>query len=146
MAKKKLQIMISILTLFCMSFGMLNITGFAETDHSHNEISCEACGGEGSVTCEACNGAGKTGCNGSFEIDSENTTATCFESGSVAYKCAVCGASYTESNAFLHHEPTEVTVKTPATCTEKGEEECYDNSVDIVDNSAGNQLIPARGH
>lgn len=60
MAKKKLQRMISILTLFCMSFGMLNITGFAETDHSHNEISCEACGGEGYATCEACNGADAT--------------------------------------------------------------------------------------
>ena len=82
------------------------------------------------------------GCDGSFEIDSENTTATCFESGSVAYKCAVCGASYTESNAFLHHEPTEVTVKTPATCTEKGEEECY---CEICDGTYTRSIL-ALGH
>ena len=176
MAKKKLQRMISLVTLFCMTFGMFNITGFAETDHSHNEISCEACtglgtvqcsvcsgtgtvsddtedgtaeeitcsacGGEGSVTCEACGGTGKTECTGTFEIDPENTTATCFESGSVAYKCAVCGASYTERSTFLEHEPTEVTVKTPATCTEKGEEECY---CEICDGTYTRSIL-ALGH
>ena len=175
MANKKLQRMISLVALFCMTFGMFNITGFAEADHSHNEISCEVCtsgkvecsvcggtgtvsddtgdgtaeeitcsecGGERSVTCEACNGTGKTGCDGSFEIDPGKTTATCFESGSVAYKCAVCGASYTESNTFLEHDPTEVTVKTPATCTEKGEEECYCAICGV----RYTRSIPALGH
>ena len=176
MAKKKLQRMISLVTLFCMTFGMFNITGFAETDHSHNEISCEACGGSGtvqcsvcggtgnvsddtgdgtaeeitcsacggerSVTCEACGGDGQVTCTGTFEIDPGKTTATCFESGSVAYKCAVCGASYTERNTFLEHEPTEVTVTTPATCTEKGEEECY---CAICDGTY-TRPIPSLGH
>lgn len=175
MAKKKLQRMISLVTLFCMTFGMFNITGFAETDHSHNEISCEvctsgkvkcsvcggtgtvsddtedgtaeeitcsACDGERSVTCEACGGTGTTECTGTFEIDPENTTATCYHSGTVAYKCSVCGASYTESNTFLEHDPTEVTVKTPATCTEKGEEECY---CEICDGTYP-RSIPALGH
>ena len=194
MAKKKLQRMISLVTLFCMTFGMFNITGFAEADHSHNEISCEvctsgkvecsvcggtgiitpsspegsgddtnaegtaptnvedgtegeqrlcdACDGTGDATCEACGGTGKTECTGTFEIDPENTTATCYHSGTVAYKCAVCSASYTESNTFLEHDPTEVTVKTPATCTEKGEEECY---CEICDETYL-RPIPALGH
>ncbi len=175
MAKKKLQRMISLVTLFCMTFGMFNITGFAEADHSHNEISCEvctsgkvecsvcggtgtvsddtedgtaeeitcdACDGTGDATCEACGGTGKTECTGTFEIDPENTTATCYHSGTVAYKCSVCGASYTESNTFLEHDPTEVTVKTPATCTEKGEEECY---CEICDETYL-RPIPALGH
>ena len=194
MAKKKLQRMISLVTLFCMTFGMFNITGFAEADHSHNEISCEvctsgkvecsvcggtgfvtpsspegsgddtnaegtaptnvedgtegeqrlcdACDGTGDATCEACGGTGKTECTGTFEIDPENTTATCYHSGTVAYKCSVCGASYTESNTFLEHDPTEVTVKTPATCTEKGEEECY---CEICDGTY-TRPIPALGH
>ncbi len=187
--------MISLITLFCMSFVMFNITGFAETNHSHNEISCEVCTGSGKVecsvcggtgiitpsspegsgddtnaegtaptnvedgtegeqrlcdacdgtgdaTCEACGGTGKTECTGTFEIDPENTTATCYHSGTVAYKCSVCGASYTESNTFLEHDPTEVTVKTPATCTEKGEEECY---CEICDETYL-RSIPALGH
>ena len=195
MANKKLQRMISLITLFCMSFVMFNITGFAETNHSHNEISCEVCTGSGKVecsvcggtgiitpsspegsgddtnaegtaptnvedgtegeqrlcdacdgtgdaTCEACGGTGKTECTGTFEIDPENTTATCYHSGTVAYKCSVCGASYTESNTFLEHDPTEVTVKTPATCTEKGEEECY---CEICDETYL-RPIPALGH
>ena len=91
MAKKKLQRMISILTLFCMSFGMLNITGFAETDHSHNEISCEACTGLGTVQCSVCGGTG------TVSDDTEDGTAeeiTCSACGGEGYAtCEACNGA-----------------------------------------------------
>ena len=194
MAKKKLQRMISLVTLFCMTFGMFNITGFAEADHPHDEISCEdcksgkvecsvcdgtgiitpsspegsgddtnaegtaptnvedgtegeqrlcdACDGTGDATCEACGGDGQVTCTGTFEIDPGKTTATCFKSGNAAYKCAVCGASYTEINVLLEHKPTKVKVTTPATCMGRGEEECYCK----ICNGTYTRSIPALGH
>lgn len=104
---------------------------------------CATCGGDGKVVCAACT-EGKVPCTGTYELDLENSNATCMHSGTIVYTCNVCGNQEKVTGILdMHKDQWEETVVIPVTCTEDGVSN-YD--CPICGDTWENVTVKALGH